>query len=232
MLDWKNVEEYKKATKDLNLYQWRWEFLRRDPDYQQAWKDRKGVVEIDNLNVAAFDLETFIDPQISANKLKNSIKFIQRPYQLHDFKCAISKYFPKNEGERFDTEFFTTSVRSILNDKEKAVFIFDLTRPIDDQIIHVKSELLKAQESYDQYITSRIAHGKKRPRRGIETEIPLIVKNRIAPKIDHLRVLDAKAKGVKFKEIGSVIFRVSDPKEAHTRGKREHYYATQIWKIL
>jgi hypothetical protein len=232
-LDWKNRELYKKATEGLTLDQWRWEFLRRDPDYQAAWKKKKGVGKTKDMNAAAFDLEIFIDPQIAAKQIKQNIKFIRRAgYQLHDVECAVLKYFHKEKAKRLDKDFFTSSVRPLLRDKGKAVFVFDVAKPIQEQIDHVKAELVKAQKAYEKYIASRIAKNKKRPRRGVESEIPLIIKKQVMPKLDHLRALDAKSQGAKFGDIGKTIYNVADPSDARKRGKREHFYATLMWQIL
>ena len=36
--DWEDAEAYPKRYEDISEGNWRWEFLRRYPEYQQAWK--------------------------------------------------------------------------------------------------------------------------------------------------------------------------------------------------
>ncbi len=233
-LDWTDRNAYKELTQGYNDDQWRWEFLRRAPEYQRAWKTRSLDLDIASANAYRFGLENFIDPQIPSKQLGDHIKFVrQTGYQLHDVVCTISHHFPKKEAQELDREFFTTSIRRILNDKECAVFVFDITRPILEQINHVKSTLVKLQEGYRSSIESQLKNsGYKLPKRGKGSEIPEIIINQITPNINQLRTIDARSCDASFSDIGKIIFHVLDDHEAGKRGKDEYLYAVSIWRLL
>lgn len=233
-LDWTDRNVYKELTQGYNDDQWRWEFLRRAPEYQHAWKTRSPHPDADSANAYGFDLESFIDPQTLGSQLGDDFKFIrQSGYQLHDVVCSIFQHFPKKEAQALDKDFFTTSIRSILNNKERAVFVFDITRPIPEQINRVKSTLIRLQEDYRSSIESQLKNnGHKLLKRGKGSEIPEIIINQIKPNINQLRTLDARSCNVSFSEIGKIIFGIPDTHEAGKRGKDEYLYAVSIWRLL
>ena len=77
--DWKDAEAYPKRYEDIYEGDWRWQFLRRYPEYQQAWRrgipdedvtyhvdigevDRKPAPEDSELCRTVFRLRRLVDP--------------------------------------------------------------------------------------------------------------------------------------------------------------------------
>jgi hypothetical protein len=56
--DWHNAEAYPRKESDLTLDQWKWEFLRRSPDYRSQWSSKKRY-----RIPLGFDLKNWIDPR-------------------------------------------------------------------------------------------------------------------------------------------------------------------------
>ena len=75
--NWKDGDAYLKYV-DIHDGSWRWEFLRRDPDYQRAWERaektdlsewREPAREDKQLSVNRFRLHQLFDPKAISNKL-------------------------------------------------------------------------------------------------------------------------------------------------------------------
>lgn len=233
--NWQDTTVYLKEPADLLLDEWRWEFLRRDQGYRRAWLKRCGDTNIDSVNAAIFDLHGFIDPAISAKRLKEPLKFLrsEEGSQLHNLRGFISKYFPKDEAREIDYDFLTSRMRSLLCDKERAVFVFDITKPLSPQIRRAFASLEILQRNYRELIVGQLTkHGKKMPRRGASEEIPEICVRDVPPSPEHLRVLDARNEAVPFVDIGKVIYNVKDSDAAAIRGLREYRYAKMFWKLI
>ena len=230
--DWIDRALYQRDTKELSLDMWRWEFLRRDNNYRRSW-NRKGKNEETNaVNAGAFDLPYFINPSLKALELKDALRFVRTDEgtQLHDIRCSIIKFFSKEKGHALDNEFFTSHFRSLFSDPEKAVFAFDLTKPLEPQVERASIALDALQLDYRDSIAKQLRK-KKMPRRGSADEIPEVWLRQIPPNLDHLRILDARAKKVPFAEIGRVIFNDVDYDAAAIRASREYSYARIYWRM-
>ncbi len=233
--DWACRKSYVEDTEGLDNDQWRWEFLRRDPDYRRAWGRRCGEPDIDSANAAWFDLPYFIDPALKAKQLDKKPSFLrtEEGSQLHDLRCAITQPFSKRGQQALDNEFFASHIRSILCDKERAVFVFDITKPLAPQIDRAETALDTLQQKCRDQIEQQLKrHGKSMPRRGAYEDLPEICMRDIPPKLDHLRVLDARNQDVSFTCIGEVIYEVEGYDAAAIRGSREYAYAKQFWKMI
>jgi len=228
--DWRDGSKYKKATEGLSPKQWRWEFLRRDPHYRRSWGRRSGKEEIDRMNAGGFDLPEFIDPAVPAHKLKKPLAYL-RAHEGSPLARVCYSLGDEQRNRRHELLYY----RKILSDENLAVFVFTVTKHIDDQVEHARQQLHKLQGNYKESIESQLRKNKSRlPRRGSSADTPIIVgKKGFSPnKLNYLRVLDARNEKVAFAKIGKVVFRVEDYANAASRAKKEYDYARMVWKIM
>jgi hypothetical protein len=173
--NWKNKDEYP-DPKITPGYKWAWEFIRRNPLYQKDFnlfkKSKSKEERLRIWNEWGFEkhLEIF-DPKKN-NPLRLKLAFTNFP-----------RSFGLQKGE-LDEEYICNPFRT---NSEQAV-IFDLSLPIDKQILEARSFLLKSRK-----------FSKIKPERANNS----IHKDKLP---DYLRVLDAKDSCAKTPEIIEIFF--------------------------
>lgn len=200
---------------------WRWEFLRRRPDYREDWNTYFP-------QTYEYDLACSRDPQYPTRynkpvfspdhpafkaRMPNSLEKYQlsglpnpaiaRPWMLSFDSDYGRIYF----GQGCDWMAAGEEISLCLPDWKVAA-VFDLKRPLSAQIAKVRADLSEWQSHQV---------GRQLERRKCRDEWPL-----------YLRVLDAVESGVPFRNIGRVLFALQDPEESEARAMQLHKRALQL----
>ena len=188
--NWKKIDQYSNM-KDVSIYRWYWEFLRRREDYQCDFlkyslitytNDLKralqnGAPQEDVLSPDKYGFKALIPGSFS--KYFTSTCF--NPCEdnpplsfMYRHRMAMSIYsgeYAENKGE----------IKTTLDDGE-ILLKFDLDRPINNQIDDAKSVLQERQLSRKGKLIQRRVHSDKW--------------------LNYIRALDVKTNNETFKEIG------------------------------
>lgn len=169
----------KKKTKHFTYTQWGWEFLRRSADYQ---KDYLENTKIEN----AEDRE--------ADSKQKALSYGLTCGLLDPTRTKIKPSFINNflgTKIHIDANYVTN-----MADNQIAV-VFDLTYPIEAQLIHMASRL----KDYQQYAFGKRMFSKKKP-------IPRVEERRFQKECyqDYLQILDAVTLGVSKAEIAKELY--------------------------
>lgn len=217
---WSNAETYPQPDSLHDTF-WRWEFLRRRADYRQDWgKYFQSTYEYDvtcsnDPNYPTRYRQKVVGPDHPAFKARmpNSLE----KYHLCGLpNPAISKPWMLSFDSNYGRMYFGQGpewlgggeeVRVCLSEWHVAA-VFDLKKPLAAQIDKVKADLVEWQEHQV---------GKKLERRKCRDEWPL-----------YLRVLDAVAMGIPFREIGDVLLDIQEDDVAEARIGQLYKQACQM----
>lgn len=217
---WSDGETYPQPE-SLNDTFWRWEFLRRRADYRQDWeKYYQSTYEYDvtcanDPNYPTRYRQKVVAPDHPAFKARmpNSLE----KYHLSGLpNPAISKPWMLSFDSHYGRMYFGQGpewlgggeeVRLCLSEWHVAA-VFDLKKPLSAQMDKVKGDLLEWQEHQV---------GKKLERRKSRDEWPL-----------YLRVLDAVAMGISYREIGNTLLDIQEEDVAEARIRQLYKQACQI----
>lgn len=217
---WNNGETYPQPE-NLNDTFWRWEFLRRRADYRQDWERyfqptyEYDVTCANDPNYPIRYRQKVVAPDHPAFKARmpNSLE----KYHLSGLpNPAISKPWMLSFDSHYGRMYFGQGpewlgggedVRLCLSEWHVAA-VFDLKKPLAAQMDKVKADLLEWQGHQV---------GKKLERRKCRDEWPL-----------YLRVLDAVALEIPFREIGKVLLDIQEDDVAEARIGQLYKQACQM----
>ena len=143
---WRDADAYPSPTTD---HQWRWEFLRRRPDYRRAWVDHFDEVQ------ARFDLihaECGLGPDVPRDFYRSvgtSLREVCKPFGVRNIAAPwLAEQLPLNWSPTFGSSIERPTeharIQSLVErGKEREAegimhLAFDLTRPFDEQIDRVR----------------------------------------------------------------------------------------------
>ncbi len=197
--DWKNEKDYDymdNHTPEL----WAWEFLRRNPEYRKDWDTALAIWKKNNKSDAPnYWAPLFGSSCSEENHQPDTLSFsgARSKWGLYideiinpDIDKPLVEY-PYSLFYTYDSFYEKDDFHLLpeLNDLE-CVTVFDLAKPIQQQLEHFKSILEDYQSSLAAYT---------------ELEIPK-VKNKSIYWKDYIRILDAYEANAEKKDIASVIF--------------------------
>jgi hypothetical protein len=170
----------------LILNQWAWEFLRRNPRYQQDWAEK---VEPVVTSTGAFDnslISKELDAEITAIEEKYGIMMAQDPREGRWPPSFRSDFVTMYECPRS----FNSVRWAIQVDRDELYVKFNLRRPIGGQIEEVRGWIENRQRDL---VNSRLIPKPRRTRQWRD-KWPM-----------YLRVLDARAAGASLNEIAGIL---------------------------
>ena len=195
--DWTRAENYPEKMTDL---EWRWEFLRRHPDYRNAWLEWRGkrrnkwplpvmgegaditYVLTDNMDEirTRFGVSVLYDPRVSMSEdvISRAGIFYTRPVSVdHESLVRLGAAL----AARHDS--VEEAIRRVHQDSDGFVdYRFNITEPLEPQLKKARAYLSLEQSE---------RHGKKNAYRPSRELWPL-----------YLRVLDARECGASWTTIG------------------------------
>ena len=209
--DWKNLQDYE-YMKTLKPNQWAWEFLRRNPEYIKDWHEyNKKCLKIPEHSKWPQELG-ILGSRLS---LKWRVSELGDPNRLYKDKTddphfGIGIYEPGGTPtitmgmKKEEKEYLYWGVPDF--ETGKASLTFNFQEPIEPQLRIAKKWLLKLQQ--------------KAKQKGAST------RKAFKPRHDEwillLRVYDAKATGIKDKEIASLLFPDEDSRDIYAGIKKVH----------
>jgi hypothetical protein len=161
--DWRNQEAYPVNGDDLKRWEWRWELLRRTPNYRMLWEKRSepgSTKYVTNLNIKTVDyvhhlynLDSLIDPATPLSAFKES-PFTSKAgdsFSLPSKQSLEGEWFKERGIEPTNTEAklnylinyleLVGLLESSTHPDPGSLFKFfriDLVHPITDQLKHIR----------------------------------------------------------------------------------------------
>ncbi|MCP0916752.1 hypothetical protein MUB05_09120 [Acinetobacter indicus] len=167
-----------------SLERWRWEFIRRNPEYQAFYEKHKNYSHPSEWSdVWKFGLRGLPDPKndMGLSVLSTRVGFIELP-TYRQYKKEIKKDWYTHE------RYLHGLLRSLteFQSKHMQLAVIDLSIPIDLQIKKLKEDI-KFREEYD--------------------EINMVIKNyRFSDWKEYLKILDAKYSGLDESQIAEQLY--------------------------
>jgi hypothetical protein len=181
--NWQDPEKYPKLDNG-EIINWGWEFLRRNPDYQNdfvKFRETKSLQEkIKIKNIWLFKNQ-LINPKIS------------RPRSL---RFELSEY--PRQIEITEEPINKKSIPNPFSQASEMGYVFNLDIPIKQQVSKVEKEL-KALQKFVCFKGEITIKGKTVSFDGVE--LKKIQKKHKTKLISFLRILDAKSSGVEISEL-------------------------------
>ena len=201
--DWKKKEEYDYMdmhTREL----WAWEFLRRNQDYCDDWKKTLSL-EMERINNESEGKKRLCIQLFDSSCYKENYQPETLPYKGAKFKWRLyidEIINPDIDKPSFDQPyplfhnygyFYAKDDLVFLSDlkNSEVMAVFDLAKPIQQQLEHFKTLLEEEQKELGYDMKGVIKN----------------VKNKSIYWKDHLRIFDAVKAGANRKEIISVFFK-------------------------
>jgi hypothetical protein len=212
--DWSDATAYPTSSEQLEDWQWRWEFLRRNPAYREAWKRAETYPETkdaiywdESMRLCGFPSEpdkVIVEHGWHMGKRllnpKTSLDSIGKESIFHNDNSAqlwlpilrysiIEKYLEKNN---FSLE---RQVKILMTYLKHVLTLLEIQN--DKKVFLAKFDLTKK-------ITPQIEKTKKEIEtklEGLDIPIQSMNQNRRENWVRHLRVIDAKDQGASHKEI-------------------------------
>jgi hypothetical protein len=249
--DWRDAKAYPRKLpkgaipppghRELSRDQWRWEFLRRITDYHDSWEyfeDGATSYQLatpENLSdLAEEDFHTLDDPKYFALNIFDLSHIIDPRTQAHDLP---ETFFCRRYGGRRITSGHVSELDKLLGQERLELFVFDIFRPLDEQIARAKGKLRLLQRSAAANAKNQaISKGKTRFRRGTDGNIQDVILNQRLS--DHpnelLQVLDAHNENVSLRTIGiEVLGHLEDDyKKASDHAAEALNIALHMWEWL
>lgn len=203
---WKDHSKYPKDTEKTTDEEWRWEFLRRDRNYQDDWKKLciGEFSEIDPENLLEYGLAELEDPTKSYKQLKHKNIFQKYPAIIGEHEIVEWKYADLSEHQ-------DKRIWGILHEENSNLVSVQLNihRPITPQI----DQLQKILENKQKKILGKI------------------LRHRVSDNTTlYLRAADAIRIGVDNTTIGIMIFGCQSKHSADTRARDVRKKLKQLWK--
>ena len=189
-LDWKNGKSYEFGN-DFPPSGWAWEFLRRNKDYQNDWRDLK--IKLGSLAEKYPNLQAKEWEEVFNNhSLFSALTISAAKWGLARFANPDDPYHPVT------VEWLQAGGRILCPGRESSVWgdpyyevvAFDLSAPLAEQLKMAETHLERVKE-------------KRIDERQIEVMPPVRAQPERWP--GYLRALDAEASGVATPEIASVL---------------------------
>lgn len=227
--DWKDESAYPDPTGNVSREQWAWEFIRRNPRYQQLYREglrhretwykkyptNKSFYKYFNCTPKVNKDESYEEYSARCkSENKDSIIKPRRRKILDEFPVAkfSSKLNPANSSHpdlntdygyphRFVALDNEEKFSYTIHDDDEVFFVFSAALPIQNQIDKAKELLLEEQEYYEKD-GNRLRH---------------IGRVQFLPLRNYLRYLDAELHGVKQVEMAGVIYPHQDKTSASQR---------------
>ena len=218
--NWMDEKTYP-TPEGINDTFWRWEFLRRRPDYREDW-DRYYP------QTYTYDVACANDPNYPTRFRKKVFPpehpgFKARmPNSLEKYHLsglpnpAIAKPWVLSFDSNYGRIYFGQGPDWLAGGEEvslclsewQVAAVFDLKKPLPAQIDKVKSDLMEWQTHQ---------FGRNLERRKCRDEWP-----------QYLRVLDAVDQGIPFREIGKILMHIQDEQAAEARVAQVYKQACQL----
>ena len=205
--DWRDTAAYPDSRSTDNDM-WRWEFLRRDPQYRERWltwyNGQGQTASPDEL--ISFGLRDFLDPSVSYKKLVK-----KRPYIFQQYPAILDSnevnWVYEDTDDRLESD-----IQSILNDTDSLIDIrIDLKRPITPQMesMAIRNMLCERQKK----LVGRILRHR-------DSDDSVL----------YLRAIDAIFVGVKNATIGKHIFGGTTKPSQAARGRQAEKKVRNMWQ--
>lgn len=205
MPDWRNPADYE-YTAGLTLHQWAWEFLRRNPEYQiayRAWQigcrltDRRHPFLQTTVDFPSDESMAYARLRCDLEGLRFLNAAASRPYGLNS---PVNPTLPSTHRGTIGIWAAAVGVSEVWlahqpseSRPDVVALIFDLTLPIAPQIELAKGHLERRQ--------ARLGHAGVVEVKSKTTRAQL----RLYP--TYLRVLDGRLSGAGSRRIGTVVFK-------------------------
>ena len=206
---WRERKAYPKPkdVKKIKDEEWRWEFLRRDWDYRDAWH-KLCCGEFDAVlaeDIVEYGLVELQDPQKSYEQLDREIVFQQYPAIIGVDDINEWGYYDINEEQ-------DERIWEILHEESEKQLIevkLNLARPLSPQINKLNTLLEKKQKAV----------------------LGKTLRQRVADNpVQYLRAYDAILVGVDNTTIGTEIFGCTTKPSAATRGRQARKKLKKLWQ--
>jgi len=236
--DWRIKTDYEYALNSFwDFYSvkefYAWQFLRRNPEYQQDYEKELAKYKERNINTPPDDMEAEllcgfkpVDPEIAKKwglvklcdpKEKTMGATFKRRYGRVVFGNLFRDLYGYSDGfeEESEEEFTNNPMVSA----DKIAIEFEIRLPLTPQIELAKRCLFDYQNEIIDRFKRRIVKN---------------IKPRVSNWRDYLRVYDAYAEGIKRKEIASIIFPVEENNEGtgYCVSRKVAYYKEQADKLI
>jgi len=197
-LDWKRTEDYA-FTETLGDQGWAWQFLRRNKDYQKDWTAELKIymarVEQEGWSDKLISIDS---PYFEVNPYKPDYEFKWGMYLLRnpqtDRPITLDIGVPPSRGIYSGRGGKMLSgdeiISRIIIPEGCAAVVFDLSKPIKQQLKNASQILLTRQKVLEQEEGLKITRQK----------------NHKSNWVNYLRVFDAKTIGASNREISRIIF--------------------------
>ena len=212
---WQDVNAYPSKPNELASWQWRWEFLRRRPQYRIIFLNLRGAAFAQDLIKINFDIECFIDPKLSAPELSNnpfamlsggeSFRLPDRHYFETDFFCERNIELDDDAGKLTTLLDYFESLNLFESDEgaDDEFFRLQHHKPIRPQKKLINKRLDSLQESRTKLKKHLRSEDKNDPF-SFHNALPQGL--RLAGKdqenwVRHIRIIDAKDQGATHAEI-------------------------------
>jgi len=143
---WHDQKQYQEDTTGLDRNGWKWEFLRRNIQYQSAYKESKNILDaqIRKANAGNFSLHDFIDPSQRAKDIEGKIKFLKnaRGERLRNIKLPLP--FDFNLANKGKVQEIAKKTISIL--RSKKIKQMNLLEEIDELLDLLHDALAMAKK--------------------------------------------------------------------------------------
>jgi len=203
--DWRDRSAYPASIDDLEDWQWKWEFLRRDSLYRTVWQLYSKSPDtypgyLRSVNQGMWEMSDLRDPCESLDESPFDAWTKSGPYYMP--KDQVIEYYESLPLEDRYESFLTDLTLGALmtNNPEKEVVqyaIFDLTRPLNPQFRRTEEILKKRQDDL------RKEAKQKNP--DFEPRRPHLTRSARSNWVRHLRVLDARSQEAATREIWEVL---------------------------
>lgn len=221
--NWRNENEY--PGSDEPARRWQWEFLRRNAEFQQdidrlyeavekgRWLSPGELSDFKSSRADAKDLESVIEVSGSFSR---RFLLVWGICWAQDYRCGDPPDTPAlpntttTPGYWQDTDQLLSDIAKFpeLAEPRYRFLSVDLSIPIDEQMAVWRSELVREQQAL-------------RNSRDIPPEQPTTKKRNPDIYRTYLRILDARTTGVKFREIGEVVYPTdADPDAREAKVKK------------
>jgi len=222
---------------ELSQDQWRWEFLRRDTDYREDY-------EACCNGALRYKVCEGTDPNLVPQKPRGRKNKDGAPPLLYDMASIVDPrhtwrdmpkkiFLRRHEGKQIPTDG-TVDVPGLLTNPRYCLMVYDVHRPLAEQIERAQSHLFALQGEADKaQQTAAKRRGRSQHRRGDVGEHEVITTNRLSDDFRHmLRLVDAIMDKAKIAEIGEILYGATDYNKAQTKMNKERAKALSMWHWL
>jgi hypothetical protein len=233
--DWKDASKYP-TTERTTGEQWAWEFLRRNPKYQEEFAETDKSSNA-ALHALARRWGLLSEPPDPDGKVATAERLVDTGSGIRSVRELAQ---PEFEGNHIEWLSLATAITTRPVPKgmllweprcpSEVAIVFDLARPLEIQIKRAKSQLtlLKAEPFFNARVReSRAGRASKlRKSGGGKTDLYSV----------YLRLLDAESSGAKTSQMAAVLFQDDDIEPGRRKVnrllKRAHYLRDEGYRNI